>query len=191
MTSAQPDARDRTIEKAAYDYAVATADAAEPELYTPLTSLLAKVREALHMDVVFVSRFVDGRRIFEVVSCEGESMTQLEPGNSDPLLDTYCQRVVDGRLPKIIPDTSMNPQAHALGVTAALRIKAYLSASVVLPDGTVFGTVCCISHSPRADLQEDDARALEAVAQAVAASVEMRKGRIRHSKWIGPEDRTE
>ena len=175
-----PDDHIRAIHDLAQRYAVATADAAQPDLYQPLTFLLAQVRNQLSMDVAFVSRFLDNKRLFEVVSVQGEAMPGLAPGESDPLLDTYCQRIVDGRLPRVIPDTSQNQDASQLAVTQSLRIKAYLSAPVLLSSGAVFGTVCCISHKTRFDLREADAKALQAVADAVARSVDLRLGKLRY-----------
>lgn len=172
------------ILSAVQEYAMASADDARPDLYQPLTFLLAQVRQSLHMDVVFVSRFIDTQRVFEVVSAEGEAAREIAPGKSDPLLDSYCHRVLDGRLPAIIPDSEASPEAAGLAITRKLNIRAYLSAPVVLPNGEVFGTVCCISHRVRPDLREADARALAAVADAVAASVE-RRGRIRFASWTG------
>lgn len=167
---------------AAEEFARATSDAASPGLYGPLTFLLAQVRRSLNMDVVFVSQFIDKERVFEVVSAEGEAADAVVTGRSDPLLDTYCKRIVDGRLPAIIPDTGASPEASSLAITQVLHIRAYLSAPVVLPNGQVFGTVCCISHSPRSDLRDADAEALAAVARAVAASV-TRSGTIRYASW--------
>lgn len=176
-----PDRVDR-IRTAVEAYAVATSQDAQPELFRPLTFLLAQVRQSLGVDVVFVSKFVDRARVFEVVSAEGEAASRIAPGVSDPLLDTYCQRIVDGRLPAIIADTSALPEAAGLRITRSLNIHAYLSAPVVLPNGEVFGTVCCISHRTRPDLREIDARALASVAEAVAASV-TRGGAIRYASW--------
>ena len=107
----------------------------------------------------------------------------MRPGASDPLLETYCQKIVDGRLPFVIPDTSQLHEAASLAITQALQIGAYLSAPVLLPNGEVFGTVCCISHAVREDLRRKDADALRAVADAVAASIG-RKG-ARPAGWAG------
>ena len=179
-----PDRVDQ-IRMAAQAYGLATAQHAQPELLRPLTFLLAQVRQSLGMDVVFVSRFADKERVFEVVSAEGEAASRIAPGVSDPLLDTYCQRIVDGRLPAVIPDTSASPEAASLQITRALNIHAYLSAPVVLPNGHVFGTVCCISHRIRPDLREIDAKALASVAEAVAASV-TNGGTLRYAAWTPP-----
>jgi len=45
-----------------------------------------------------------------------------------------------------------------LAITRALDIQSYLSAPVVLSNGEVFGTVCCIGHHVRHDLRKQDAR---------------------------------
>jgi GAF domain-containing protein len=173
------------IRAAVETYAVATSQHAQPELLRPLTFLLAQVRHSLGVDVVFVSRFVDRERVFEVVSAEGDAASRIVPGVADPLLDTYCQRIVDGRLPAIIADTSASAEAAALQITRALNIHAYLSAPVILPNGHVFGTVCCISHKIRPDLRDADAQALASVAQAVAASV-TKGGTLRYAAWTPP-----
>jgi GAF domain-containing protein len=185
MNAPTPPDREQDIRAAAENFAMAADDAARPDLYQPLTYLLAQVRRVLGMDVVFVSRFVDRERLFEVVSAEGRDARQIVPGASDPLLDSYCQRVVDGRLPAVIPDTAASPEAASLAITGTLGIQAYLSAPVVLPNGAVFGTVCCISHRVRPDLRDADARALAAVANAIAASID-RKGLIRRASWVPP-----
>ena len=151
MTPRRPGERAQQVEAAADAYAVATQNAAHPDLYEPLTFLLAQVRQALGMDIVFVSRLSDTQRVFEVVSAEGE-LADVAPGVSDPLLETYCHRVAEGRLPAVVADTSGNAEVRALPVTDRLDIRAYLSAPVVLANGRVFGTVCCISHEPRPDL---------------------------------------
>lgn len=188
MNSGQQPTPDRAdqIQAAVESFAMATAREATPELFHPLTFLLTQVRQSLAVDVVFVSRFVEKERVFEVVSAEGDSASRIVPGNSDPLLETYCQRIVDGRLPAVIADTSRLQEAANLEITRLLNIRAYLSAPVILPNGTVFGTVCCISHSVRPDLRARDAEALASVAHAVAASV-TRGGTIRYVSWTPPE----
>jgi GAF domain-containing protein len=184
MPHAIPPDRTDPIRDAVQAFGVASASGASPDLYEPMSFLLAQVRKALGMDVVFVSQFVDRARVFEVVSAVGEHAPQFTPGHSDPLLDTYCKRVVEGRLPAVIRDTHAVPEASELPITQALQIRAYLSAPVVLANGAVFGTLCCISHSPRQDLREKDAAALAEVARAVAASID-RDGKIRYASWTG------
>lgn len=174
---AQPDRADQ-IHETVRAFGMASSTGATPDLYEPMTFLLAQVRQALGMDVVFVSQFVDQARVFEVVSAAGEHASQFSPGHSNPLLDTYCQRIVEARLPAVIRDTHGLPAAFELPITQALQIRAYLSAPIVLANGSVFGTVCCISHSPRQDLRERDAAALAEVAK--------NRGREHRPQWKDP-----
>ena len=46
---------------------VATADGYDPALDTRITDVLLLLRKQLRMDVVFVSEFVDGERVFRFV----------------------------------------------------------------------------------------------------------------------------
>ncbi|MEX2658972.1 MAG: hypothetical protein WD232_04695, partial [Acidimicrobiales bacterium] len=64
-----------------------------------LHSILRAAREHFALDVAFISQFRDGRRFF--VSVEA-SITDIQIGASDPLEDSYCARVVDGRLPQLM-----------------------------------------------------------------------------------------
>lgn len=105
---------------------------------------LHSVRTLLDMDVAFVSEFNGGRRIFRFVDC-CEEFTSVQPNASDPLEETYCQRVLDGRLPELIPSTADNPEAMSLPITAHLQIGNYLGVPIRFSDGEVYGTFCCFS----------------------------------------------
>ncbi|MBL0422988.1 GAF domain-containing protein [Ramlibacter sp. AW1] len=136
-----------------------------------LTGFLCEVREVLGMDVVFASQLVGDRRVFRCVSAAGPFDVAVAPGLSDALIDTYCRLIIEGRIPAIVHDSSVRPELVALEVTRRLRIAAYIGVPIVLADGSVFGTLCCISHSPRRDLVDSDTAALRLIAQAIAGSV--------------------
>lgn len=133
--------------------------------------LLRRVRSNMDMDIVFVAEFVEERRVFRYVDSSNESADLIESGFSDPLEETYCMRVVDGRLPLAIPDTSKNSEASELGVTDALNIQSYLSAAIRLPNGEIFGTLCCIGHNPSTALGSNEVSALKSIADLVSQHV--------------------
>lgn len=136
-----------------------------------LPSILRAIREHLGMDVAFISEFKEGRRYFKYIDQDnnGES---LVPGTSDPLEDTYCQRIVDGRLPELIPDTSVVPDARALAATVAGLVRSHLSIPIKRRNGEVFGTFCCFSTTPHHSLNERDLRLVRAFSQIVAEQIE-------------------
>lgn len=131
-----------------------------------IQATLSAARVHFGMDVAFVSEFVDDRRIFRHV--DGGVASPIAVGDGDLLEESYCQRVVDGRLPEVIPDTGGNEQARALPATAVLPVGAHLSVPIRLADGRIFGTLCCFRSQPDHSLTERDAAVMHLLAALVA-----------------------
>lgn len=123
------------------------------------------------MKVAFISEFAAGQRLFRRVDSE-TGQAPIAAGQSNPLEESYCQRVVDGRLPEILPDALAEPEAAVLPVTHRLSIRAYLSAPIRLANGNVYGTICCFSPQPDASLNERDIALLRIFADLTARHIE-------------------
>lgn len=129
------------------------------------------VRTLLGMEVGFVSEFSDGQRIFRYVdSCGDFAPTCV--GNSEPLEQSFCKRVVDGRLPELLRDAQQNTEALTIPATTALPIGAHLSVPIRFSDGRVYGTFCCFSRTPDQTLNERDLRTLRLFADFVGKILE-------------------
>lgn len=109
-----------------------------------VSEALHSVRTLLGMEVAFVSEFRSGRRIFRYVSCSSQ-FAPIEVGGSDPVEETYCQRILDGRLPEMIKEVVLNQEASSLPITANLGIGVYLGVPIRFSDGALYGTFCCFS----------------------------------------------
>ncbi len=133
-----------------------------------LIRTLGSIRSQLGMELAFVSEFTGGRRVFRYVD-SGTSELQINAGDSDPLDDSFCLRIADGRLPELIHDACQNAEALKLPVTQALPVGAHLSVPIRLMDGHVFGTLCCFSRRPDQTLQDHDLMA-DYFAQGLAIS---------------------
>src|SRR5215208_996250 len=68
-----------------------------------IESLLSLVRENLQMDVAFVSEFAGDQLVFRALEGDTGSFGWRE-GEGFPLDESYCKRVLDGRLPNVVPD---------------------------------------------------------------------------------------
>ena len=112
---------------------VATADGHDPDLDRAISEVLLLLRRQLRMDVVFVSEFVDGERVFRFM--RGGEVLGLHEGDSAPLESSYCQQVVTGRMPELVTDAADLVARGELPDTG-LPIGAHLSTPVVLPDGS-------------------------------------------------------
>ncbi len=88
------------------------------------------------------------------------------------LEDSYCARIVDGRLPELIPDTAGVPEARRLPVTHTLPVGSHLSVPIRLSNGMVYGTFCCFGHEPDHSLNARDLAMLRTFAGLVAQRID-------------------
>ena len=137
--------------------------------HTPETveRLLSTVREALQMDVAFVSEFAADQFVFRALEGDAESFG-WRVGEGFPLNESYCKRVLDGDLPSVIPDTRSEGRTRDLWVTSEANIGSYVAVPVMLSDGRAYGTLCCVSHRADPRLRERDLGLMEGVAREVS-----------------------
>ncbi|MDQ3574146.1 MAG: GAF domain-containing protein, partial [Actinomycetota bacterium] len=132
---------------------------------------LRAIRTHLGMDVAFVSEFREDQRVFRYVDAASQD-SPVCAGGAGPLEESYCQRVVDGRLPELIHDARQVPAAMELPVTAALPVGAHMSVPIRLKDGQVYGTFCCFSYAPDHSLTERDLAMMRVFADLTAEQIE-------------------
>ncbi|MFW2358299.1 GAF domain-containing protein [Hydrogenophaga sp.] len=152
---------------------VATADQSDDMLDRTITDVLKTLRDRMNMDVVFCSEFVDGRRVFRQVATSGVRQT-VSVGDSDELEQSWCQRVVDGRLPRFMADARADPVASALMDQLPFSIGTHISTPIVLKNGEVYGTLCSFSFSPQDNPNPEDLKTLEMTAKLTAMRLDGR-----------------
>ncbi len=145
--------------------------------------MLAAIRRHLKMDVAFISEFSSGNRVFRQVDPQTPD-NPVQLGAGDPLETSFCQRVVDGRLPELIPDARLNPVAAALPPTHALPVGAHLSVPIRMEDGSVYGTFCCFSHAADDTLDERDLSMMRVFADVAGELIERERKATRRREEI-------
>lgn len=123
------------------------------------------------MDVAFVTEVCGDRLKFRAAEGDTESFG-LEAGGSMPLEESYCKRVIDGRLPNAVPDAEAEERTSDLDVTREAEIGAYAGFPLRLSDGSVYGTLCCLSHAPDPWLRDRDLRLMGELARDLTARLE-------------------
>jgi hypothetical protein len=136
-----------------------------------VSEALHSVRILLGMEIAFVSEFRDGRRIFRYVDSEEQS-SRVRVGGSDPVEETYCQRILDGRLPELLESVVLNQEALSLPITADLGIGVYLGVPIRFSDGSLYGTFCCFSARSAAVSNDHPLTTLRLFANFVARVLE-------------------
>lgn len=135
-----------------------------------LKRTLEAVRQHLGMQVAYVSEFADGRTVMREVDAPGlEALIRV--GSSRPVDETYCAHILAGRLPELIPDTSQEPFAMAMPITAAANIRSHISVPIRLPDGRIFGMFCCVGFQADPSLNARDLQTMRAFADLVAFEI--------------------
>ncbi len=129
-----------------------------------LADALSTVRNHLRMDVAFIGEFREGRRLFRQIDGLYQALP-IAPGSGSPLTESYCQRVVDGRLPELIRNAAELEEALTLPETRAIPIGAHLSVPIRFSDGSLYGTFCCFSQRPNDRLDESDVTTLRLFAR--------------------------
>ena len=138
--------------------------------------MLRDVRETLNMDVAFVSEFSEDQLVFRALEGDAESFGWRE-GESFPIDESYCKRVLDGRISRVVPDAKGEDATKDLRVTTEADMGCYCAVALVLSDGRLYGTLCCVSHEPDPRLRESDLGIMERTARWLVEQLE-RRGRL-------------
>jgi EAL domain-containing protein (putative c-di-GMP-specific phosphodiesterase class I) len=92
-------------------------------------------------------------------------------GASLSLQDVYCQHILDGRLPELIPDTADEPLALALPITQAVPIGSHVSIPIRRLDATPYGMFCCLSTKANRTLNDRDLHVMRAFGELAAHEI--------------------
>jgi GAF domain-containing protein len=138
--------------------------------------LLSDVMRTLGMDVAFVSQIDGDRLVFQAVEGDAESFGWRE-GESFPVDESYCKRVLDGRIPEAVPDARAEDATRDLPATTEAGVGTYCAVPLVLSDGRLYGTLCCVSHEPDPWLRERDLGLMRRTARRLVEELE-RGGRL-------------
>lgn len=154
---------------------VATVDGRDEDIDSVISDVLRLLRDRMSMDVVFVSEFVNGQRVMRHLD-KASGVISLAAGDAAPLEESWCQRVVDGRLPQFIPDATEEPAASELLPALPFAIGTHISTPIVLSTGDIYGTLCCFSLKPNRESTADDLARLRLTAQLAAHKLEHYRG---------------
>ena len=129
--------------------------------------VLELARSFLGMEVAWVSQLHgDQQMVTHVDSAEPARLPH--PGLVRNAAGSYCLHVLEGRLPRVVPDTAIDPVARDLPATREFAIGAYVGIPVLGTDGTLKAMLCCTSSTRQPHLKDVDLRLLEMLAGILA-----------------------
>ena len=135
-----------------------------------VAELLRTAKEAIGLSVAFLTRMDGTVQHLEVVD---STIPFLFPEGAKLKQETtFCQAILDGRLPAVIPDVRKHPVAMALPAAKFPRLRSYVSVPVTLSDGTFYGTFCAAGLTTDKGLTQRDKALLGVLASAAAVIIE-------------------
>jgi len=138
----------------------------------PITAALELAQAETEMDVAVLGEVCDRREVVRFVA--GEGSFGLAPGASMPIEDTYCHRLLTGRLSNVVPDAQADDQLRDLQITRAARIGAYLGVPLTTLDARLY-VLCCLAHEQRPQLGERDVLFLRGLGETIVAELDKRR----------------
>ena len=136
-----------------------------------IEGLVEAAREHLGLDIAYVSEFVDGRQVFQVVEGDGSTFG-IEEGGSVALPETYCMRMLDGQIPNLIVDAGNDERVNQLPTTGDCGIGAYVGVPIRFSDGRLFGTFCSLGRDAAPELSDRDLNFVRVLARLVGSFLE-------------------
>jgi EAL domain-containing protein (putative c-di-GMP-specific phosphodiesterase class I) len=132
--------------------------------------LLSTAKRALGLSVAFLARMDGTTQTLEVV--ESSIPFVFREGATQRQDTTFCQAILDGKLPAVIPDVTKFPEAMKLPAARIPRIRSYVSVPVVLSDGSLYGTFCAAGLTSDRDLTKRDRSLMDVLARAASMVIE-------------------
>ncbi|MDZ7679834.1 MAG: EAL domain-containing protein [Acidimicrobiales bacterium] len=134
-----------------------------------VAELLSTAKDALGLSLTFLSRLDGTTQHLEVVE---SSIPLFKDGQTQPQDSSFCQAILDGKLPPVIPNVAKLPEAKRLPAARFPRIRSYVSVPVHLSDGSLYGTFCAAGFTADKGLTKRDQALMEVLARAAAAVIE-------------------
>jgi GAF domain-containing protein len=130
-----------------------------------VVSTLELARTETTMDVAVLGEIRDGREVVRLFTGEAESFG-LAVGASLPVEETFCQRLLEGRLDNVVADASSDERVRDLEVTRTARIGAYIGVPLTTMDARLY-ILCCLAHEQRPALGERDVLFLRGLGETI------------------------
>ena len=135
-----------------------------------IADLLSTARRSLRLSVAFLSRMDGTTQHLEVVDSAIPML--FHDGIQQKQESTFCQLVLDGKLPAVMPDMRKSSLAMSLPVARIPRIRSYVTTPVVLSDGSLYGTLCAFGFTSDPELTTRDKSLMDVLAGAASVIIE-------------------
>ena len=138
--------------------------------------LLELAHSHMGLELTYVAEFTGGRQLTRYAVGDLDRFGLAV--DTGPTLDqTFCQRMVTGQIPNVINDATSDARVADLVASREGGVGAYIGVPLRLPDGTVYGSFCCLSGTADDTLDERAVRFLSMLADMMAVDLQVERER--------------
>lgn len=133
-----------------------------------LDALLRLTRDLLDTDVAILTEIKSGQETARWMAGEWPG---IGLNRSLPLDETFCHRMLDGRIENYVRDAQGDARVNHLSMTRQLAVGAYLGVPIRLEDMRLY-VLCCLHRERQPSLGEKEVRLLSGLAESVRAELQ-------------------
>jgi GAF domain-containing protein len=135
-----------------------------------INAVVRLTRDLMDMDVALLTEIHDGRETAREAAGEWPGVGSLK-GGSIPLEDTFCKRMLEGRIGNVVADVPNDEVVRDIGMARAFGVEAWIGVPIRLSDARLY-VLCCLAREARPKLGERDLRMLRGLAESVGVELE-------------------
>jgi GAF domain-containing protein len=135
-----------------------------------LDQLLRMTRDLLDTDVALLTEIRAGRETALRVAGTWPGRGSFQDA-SLTLENTFCQRMLDGRIGNYVRDAADDDRVSDLAMARHLGVRAWLGVPIEMSDMRLY-VLCCLASESRPSLGEREVRLLAGLAESVRAELE-------------------
>jgi putative nucleotidyltransferase with HDIG domain len=143
-----------------------------------MDGLLAAAREVLGMELAYLAELRDTELVLREVDGDTTAYGGVRPGFTLAREYSWCHEMAAGEAPQLVPDADGLPQAAGHPFVKVTGIRAYAGVPVRRRDGSLYGSLCCLSRLPQPQLDERDLRYLDVLARMAGSRLDAAEGAL-------------
>jgi GAF domain-containing protein len=120
--------------------------------------------------VAVLSEIRDGHETAKQIAGEWPGLGELQNA-SIPLEETFCQRMLNGRIGNYVRDAQADRRVSDLAMARELGVRAWLGVPIRMSDMQLY-VLCCLAREAQPSIGEREVRLLAGLAESVRAVLE-------------------
>jgi EAL domain-containing protein (putative c-di-GMP-specific phosphodiesterase class I) len=150
----------------------------DPDAGAGLDRVIGLAHCHLGLDVAYLAELTSEGHVYRAIAGDLSSFG-MAAVDGPPAEVAFCRLLLAGEIPNVVRDAGAHERAAGLAITRQARIGAFIGVPVRLSDGTPYGVLCGLSHTPDHTLDERDVRFMSMLGELIVGDLDEQRTRER------------